>query len=60
MGKNIIKINDESDSIKILAVQNKIKPTNQNLVDLSFKIVDDVYKHLDSEDFNAITGLIKK
>lgn len=60
MGKNIIDFkDDELVNVKKTALTNDIKINYQNLVDLLIKVFNDVYNHLDSEDFKIITGLKK-
>ena len=60
MAKSVIEVDwSELEKIRPLALKNGIKPTVQNLVDLSIKVTAEMYENLDSEDFENVCNLKK-
>ena len=60
MAKSVIEVDwSELEKIRPLALKNGIKPTVQNLVDLSIKVTAEMYEALDSEDFENVCNLKK-
>lgn len=60
MAKSVIEVDwSELEKIRPLALKNGIKPTVQNLVDLSIKVTAEMYESLDSEDFENVCNLKK-
>ena len=60
MAKSVIEVDwSELEKIRPLALKNGIKPTVQNLVDLSIKVTAEMYEILDSEDFKTACNLKK-
>ena len=60
MAKSVIEVDWEVlEKIRPLALKNGIKPTVQNLVDLSIKVTAEMYEALDSEDFENVCNLKK-
>lgn len=60
MAKSIIEVDWEMlEKVRPLALKNGIKPTVQNLVDLSIKVTAEMYEALDSEDFENVCNLKK-
>ena len=60
MAKSVIEVDwSELEKIRPLAIKNGIKPTVQNLVDLSIKVTAEMYENLDSEDFKNVCNLKK-
>ena len=60
MAKSVIEVDwSELEKIRPIAIKNGIKPTVQNLVDLSIKVTAEMYEILDSEDFKTACNLKK-
>ena len=60
MAKSVIEVDwSELEKIRPIAIKNGIKPTVQNLVDLSIKVTAEMYEALDSEDFENVCNLKK-
>jgi ABC-type enterochelin transport system substrate-binding protein len=63
MAKSVIEVDWEVlEKIRPLALKNGIKPTVQNLVDLSVKVtaeIAEMYGSLDTEDFENVCKLKK-
>lgn len=50
-------IENEFNSLKVIAIQNGYSLSRQGLMELAFKIASDSIKYLDKESFQQITGL---
>ena len=60
MAKSVIEVDWEVlEKIRPLAIKSGIKPTVQNLVDLSIKVTAEMYEALDSVDFENVCNLKK-
>ena len=60
MAKAQLELTDEQMmKINILAINNGKKTSKQELVNLALEVVNLFIRHLDSEDFEQVTGLKK-
>jgi hypothetical protein len=60
MKKNLIDFEPLfMDEIKVIAIKNGRKLTNQSYIELAVEIVNGVIRHLDSDDFENVTNLKK-
>jgi hypothetical protein len=60
MAKTQIEVDSNLfEKIRPLAIANGVKPTIQNLVNLSLKVATDMYQYLDDTDFENISNLKK-
>lgn len=60
MKKNLIDFEPLSmDEIKVIAIKNGRKLTNQSYIELAVEIVNGVIRNLDEEDFINVTNLKK-